>query len=362
MSEPVKKPDKTNPESYSPKIPMLANLMGKTKEQMDAEVLIKQLNNDFSIVECKEKHIVGIKLICPPLARLNSIDIVRRSILEGTCGLLERLVGNKNPNQYIAVMCDIRTGVDFTYIIGVEVEEGTTLPDVLPPDTVMLTVPAATFGKRRKRSDESANSALSSFSYSDFRKDLNYTFSDASFPFSYYNADGEMLYTYQPVKQPQSEEERYDSVSYEIVTLPDIKIIAKSGDNGECMWKFFEVMDKAEQTKSAKLHLGNLAAFGGKNVKGEQGDYFGCRVTHFEDTPEGFEEAVYPSGLFARMYQKQTNNDNASILFDGGVKYFFDTHPEYQENCVDGYGWLFNFQYEQGVEVYVPIKSKDSNF
>lgn len=362
MSEPAKKPNQTSTESYSPAIPKLASMMDKAQGQNDAETLIKQLNNDFSIVECKEKHIVGIKFVCPPLARLNSIDIVRRSILEGTCELLEKLVGNKNPNQYIAVMCDIRTGVDFTYIIGVEVDKGTILPDVLPPDTVMLTVPSATFGKRRKRSDESANNALSSFSYSDFRKDLNYTFSDTSFPFSYYNADAEMLYTYQPVKQPQSEAERYDSVSYEIVTLPDIKIIAKSGDNGDCMWKFFEVMDKAEQTKSAKLHLGNLAAFGGKNVKGEQGSYFGCRVTHFEDTPEGFEEAVYPSGLFARMYQKQTNNDNASILFDGGIKYFFDTHPEYEENYVDGYGWLFNFQYEQGVEVYVPIKSKGNQY
>lgn len=360
MSEPIKKQNHTKPESYSPGTSKFLNMMEKAKGEIDAETLIKQLNDDFSIVECKEKHIVGIKLICPPLARLNSIDIVRRSILEGTCGLLEKLVGNKNPGQYIAVMCDIRTGVDFTYIIGVEVDKGIILPDVLPPDTVMFTLPPTTFGKRRKKKDESANNALSSFSYSDFRKDLNYSYSDSSFPFSYYNADAKMLYTYQPVKQPQSEEERYDSVGYEIVTLPDVKIIAKSGDNGSCMWKFFEVMDKAGQTKSAKLHLGNLVAFGGKNVKGEQGAYFGSRVTHFEDTPEGFDEAVYPSGLFARMYQKQTNNDNASILFDGGIKYFFRTHPEYQENCVDGYGWLFIFQYEQGVEVYVPIKLNES--
>ena len=356
MSEPVKKSEH-KPESYRPgEKPEIINAVEQASSIIETETLVRQLNDDFSIVKINDKQVIGIKLICPPLARLNSIDIVRRSILEGTCGLLEKLVGNKNPGQYIAVMCDIRTGVDFTYIIGVEVDDGIILPDVLPPDTVMFTIPAAIFGKRRKKNDESANNALSSFSYSNFRKDLNYTFSDTSCPFSYYNTDAEMLYTYQPVKQPQSEKEKYDSVSYEIVTLPDIKIIAKSGDNGECMWKFFEVMDKAEQTKSAKLHLGNLIAFGGKNIKGEQGAYFGNRVTHFEDTPEGFEEAIYPSGLFARMYQKQTNNDNASILFDGGIKYFFETHPEYQDNCVNGYGFLFNFQYEQGVEVYVPIR------
>lgn len=357
MSETVKKQNQGQaPESYSPKKPKILSMAENA--QTVEEVLVTVLNEDFSIVKCTEKHVVGIRLICPPLARLNSIDIVRRSILEGTCGLLEKLMGNKNPGQYIAVMCDIRTGVDFTYIIGVEVEDGTVLPDELPPDTVTFTIPAATFGKRRKKYGESANNALSSFSYSDFRKDLNYTYSNSSYPFSYYDNNAEMLYTYQPVKQPQSDEEKYDSVSYEVVTLPDVKIIAKSGDNGECMWNFFKEMNTAEATKSAKLHLGNLVAFGGRNSKGEQGAYFGSRVTHFEDTPEGFDEVVYPSRLFVRMYQKQTNNDNASILFDGGKDFFFKTHPEYEIDYTDKFYDLFNFQYEQGVEVYVPIKKK----
>lgn len=358
MSDSIEKFGQTQEESYKPKMPEILTMAKKAEGMTHTEILVKQLNDDFSIVECKEKHIVGIRLVCPPLARLTSINIVKRCILEGTCELLEKLVGNKHPGRYIAMMCDIRTGVDFTYIIGVEVDEGTKLPDVLPPDTVTFTIPEATFAKRRKKSDESANNALSSFSYSDFRKDMNYVYSDSSYPFSYYDSNAEMLDTYQPVKQPESDAEKYDSVSYEIVTLPDIKIIAKSGDNGECMWKFFEVMGTAEKTESAKLHAGNLVAFGGKNTKGEQGSYFGSRVTHFENTPEGFDEAVYPSGLFVRMYQKQTNNDNASIIFDGGETYFFATHPEYVADYSHGYGWLFIFQYEQGVEVYVPIKKK----
>ncbi|MCL1909955.1 MAG: GNAT family N-acetyltransferase, partial [Kiritimatiellaeota bacterium] len=293
-----------------------------------AETLVKPLNDDFSLVETREKHVVGVRVACPPLARLDSVDIVRRAILEGTCELLEKQVGNKNPGQYVAVMCDVRTGVDFTYVIGVEVAAGTVLPEALPPGAVAFTIPAATFAKRVKRGDESANNALSSFSYSDFRRDLNYAWSDASFPFSYYDRDGEMLWTYQPVKQPQTEAEKYDSVSYEIVTLPDVKIIAKPGDN--CMFDFFKEMDKAKKVPASRLHWGTFAAFGGKNTDGKQAAYFGVRVTHFEDTPEGFEEAVYPSRLFVRMFQRQTNNDNASILFDGGKDWFFKNHPEYE--------------------------------
>ena len=359
MSDPLRKPIQA-PESYTPK--EMPEIISMARQALQAEeTLVRVLNEDFSIVECGEKNVVGTRLVCPPLARLNSVDIVRRSILEGTCGLLESLVGNKNPGQYIAVMCDVRTGVDFTYIIGVEVEKDTVLPEVLPPDTVAFTIPAATFGKRRKKSGESANNAMSSFSYTDFRREFRYTWSDASCPFSYYDGKAEMLCTYQPLKQPESSAEEYDSLHCEIVTLPEIKIIAKpSGRHGHCMWKFFKHMKKAEATPSAKLHLGNLVAFAGKNTKGKKDSYFGSRVTHFENTPKGFHEAVYPSKLFVRMYQKQTNNDNASLILDGGKDYFFETHPEYETDYADGFCDLFYFQYEQGVEVYVPIRKKEA--
>jgi len=358
MSEPAKKTER-QPEGYSPK--GKPEIMKLAQAQQAGETLVRVLDEDFSIVECGEKYVIGVRLSCPPLARLNSVDIVRRSILEGTCGLLERLVGNRNPGQYIAVMCDVRTGVDFTYIIGVEVEKGTVPPEALPPDTVAFTVPAATFGRRRQKSGESANNALSSFSYSEFRREFHYTWSDASCPFSYYDGRAEMLCTYQPLKLPQSDEETYDSLRFEIVTLPEIKIIAKSsGRHGHCMWKFFKREKKAEAAPSAKLHLGNFVAFHGKNIRGKKDDYFGSRVTDFKNTPGGFQKAVYPSKLFARMYQKQTNNDNASLVFDGGKAYFFKTHPEYETDYEDGFCDLFIFQYEQGVEVYVPIRKKET--
>jgi len=355
MSEPIKNPGRA-PESYIPKdVPEIVRL---AKQKQRDELLVQVLNEDFSIVECGEKHVVGTRLACPPLARLNSVDIVRRGILEGTCALLEALVGNRNPGRYIAVMCDVRTGVDFTYIIGVEVEKDAVLPAVLPPDTVRFTIPAALFGKRRKKEGEKANNAMSSFSYTDFRKEYHYTWSDASCPFSYYDGKAEMLYTYQPLKQPQSDTEEYDSLTFEFVTLPEIKIIAKTGQGMDCMFRFFKHAKKAEATPSAKLHLGSYVAFGGKDTKGKKGAYFGSRVTHFEKTPRGFHEAVYPSKLFVRMYQKQTNNDNASLMLDGGKDYFFAAHPEYELDYDDGFHDLFYFQYEQGVEVYVPIRKK----
>ncbi len=345
------------PEGYSPRRPKIMS-MAEEAGRAGEETLVRQLDEDFSIVQCGAKRLVGTRIVCPPLSRLNSVDIVRRSILEGTCALLERMVGNKFPGRYIAAMSEVATGIDFTYVIGVEVDEGAPLPEGLPPHTVAITLPAATFAKRRKKADESANNALSSFSYTSFRKEMGYTYSEASHPFSTYDGEAQMLFTYQPVKQPASEQEAYESLSFEIVTLPDVRIIAKSGDNGACMWSFFQEMRTAEATPSAQLHLGNLVAFGGKNVQGEKGAYFGSRVTHFADTPQGFHEAVYPSRLFVRMFQKQTNNDNASMVFDGGRDLFFRTHPEYQADYEGGFYDLFLFQYEQGVEVYVPIKKR----
>ena len=142
-----------NPESYSPKNkPVILNMVEEIKNMnLSNEKLIQQVNDFCSVVDRNETKVVGVKVVCLPLSFLNSIDIAKRSILDGTCALLEKMVGNKNPGQYIAVMTEMKTGIDFTYVIGVEVEDNNNLPSYLPPDTAVFTVPAGRFGKRTKK-------------------------------------------------------------------------------------------------------------------------------------------------------------------------------------------------------------------
>ncbi|MDF2685788.1 MAG: hypothetical protein K0S55_969, partial [Clostridia bacterium] len=162
---------KHNPGSYIPKNkPVILNMAEEIKNMnLQDEKSIQQVNEFCSIVDRNETKVVGVRVICPPLSFLNSIDIVKRSILDGTCALLEKMTGNKNPGRYIAVMIEMKTGIDFTYVIGVEVEDNNNLPSYLPPETVAFNVPAGRFGKRSKKEDESENNVISSFSYSDFR-------------------------------------------------------------------------------------------------------------------------------------------------------------------------------------------------
>ncbi|MDF2686089.1 MAG: hypothetical protein K0S55_1270, partial [Clostridia bacterium] len=195
--------------------------------------------------------------------------------------------------------------------------------------------------------------------YSDFRNGTGYVYNSEAQPFQYYNSDGKLLYAYEPVKIPKNDDEKFDSVSYEIVTLPDIRFIAKSGENGSCMWNFFEVEKEVDKLNCVKYYQKSFIACGGINIDGVKSEYFGRRVMSFNEECEGYEKVVYPSRLFVKMSQKQTNNDNPGVFYEGARDVvFFSKHPEYELDYSHGYGDLFIFQYEQGVSVYFPIKLK----
>jgi hypothetical protein len=55
----------------------------------------------------------------------------------------------------------------------------------------------------------------------------------------------------------------------------------------------------------------------------------------------------------------QINNDNPTIFYEGARDVlFFNKHPEYELDYSDGFYDLFLSQYEQGSNVYFPIRRK----
>ena len=86
--------------------------------------------------------------------------------------------------------------------------------------------------------------AICYLSSSQFRYDSGYVYDKKGIPFRIFNHDAELTLAYEPVKIPQNEDEKYDSVHCEVVALPELKVGGITGDSGwEAMINLFDVED-----------------------------------------------------------------------------------------------------------------------
>lgn len=352
------------PESYSPKKkPEILNVAEQMRKgNLPDETLVQAVDDNCSIVDRAEMKVVGIKVKYTPDSAGDMINTAQKYIKNGSCEVLENMIGNKHPGNYVAVMTDVKTGIDFTYIIGVEVADLAPLPDALPPDTVAFTCPAGRYGKRAKKEDENAKNTVSSFSYSDFRKGSGYVYDKNSQPFQIFDSSGELLVAYEPLKIPADEEEKYDSIGWEIVTLPGIKAIGCTGEGMKCMFDLFEIENSIDWEKSGALNMQQYVSFGMKTETGKT-SFMGRQVCDLKHLPAELTAIDRPGRLYVRFYQMQINNDNPSIFYEGAKDVlFFNKHPEYELDYSDGFYDLFISQYEQGATVYFPIKRRTVAF
>lgn len=348
------------PESYSPKQkPEILNIAEHMKKtNMADESLVNVIDDYCSIVDRSEMKVIGVKVIYTQGSSMDIIKTAQKYIKDGTCELLESMVGNKHPGQYAAVMTDVKTGIDFTYIIGVVVKDLDKLPEALPPETVTCICPAGRYGKRVKKSDESAKNVVSSFSYQDFRKTSGYVYDKKSHPYHFFDSSGELLVAYEPVKAPANDEEKYDSVGWEIVTLPEIKAIGCIGEGLQCMFELFDIQNSINWEKAGAVNVNQYISFGYKTESGMT-SFMGRQVSSFNNVPDKLTAISRPGRLYVRFYQMQINNDNPTIFYEGARDIlFFNKHPEYELDYSDGFYDLFISQYEQGSNVYFPIKRK----
>lgn len=350
-----------NPESYSPKKkPEILSFAERAKKSTEVQETTARVIDDYcSIVDRAEMTVVGIKIAYTPDSSDDIVKTAQRYIKDGTCELLERLAGNRHPGQYVAVMDGVKTGIDFTYIVGVEVDDIENLPEILPPRTVAHTCPAGRYGKRFKKADERAKNTLSSFSYEDFRKASGYVYDKRLQPYHYYDGFGELLVAYEPVKLPAGDEEKYDSVGWELVMLPEIKAVGCTGEGMQCMWDLFEIENSIDWEKAGALNIRQYVAFAMGTGNGTT-SFMGRQVSDLSHVPDKLTAVTRPERLYVRFFQMQINNDMATIFYEGAKDtLFFSKHPEYEPDYSDGFYDLFIFQYEQGANVYFPIRKKE---
>lgn len=353
-------------EDYKPKDkPVIMSMAEEMKKKgVPDEIVVEQINEFCSIVDRPEMNIVGIQIPMNPYSGFDAISIVKKVIKDGTCQLLEDLLHPNHKGRYVAAVSQVKTGIDFTYVIGVEVESFDNLPKYLPPDTITLTCPAARYGKVRRdpknKEDRhsAAKQAICYLSSQEFRNTSGLSYDVYAMPFRVFDTCGELLAAYEPVKKPNSEEEKYDQIGCEIVMLPEIKVIGCTGENGSCMWNLFDIENDIDWKKAGSLNEYQYYSFTTKDKEGNDTSIFGRMVGDFNHVPECLWQAVMPSGLWVKFYQKQINNDDPSIIFEGAKDVLLSQKfPDYEEDYSIRSG-LYVAQYEQGACYYFPIREK----
>lgn len=328
----------------------------------DTETTVARVDDFCSIVDRPQVKMVGIKVEINPYVDLNAVKIVEKLIKEGTCNLLESLAGNKNKGCYIAAVTNVKTGIEFTYIIGVEVDSFDNLPSVLPPDAMTFTIPAARYAKEVRvfdSADQRHSNSLQEICYlgsPQFRRDSGYTYEKCGVPFRVFNDMAELVLAYEPVKIPANDEERFESVNCEVVVLPKIKVAGMSGNTGgEAMMHLFNVWNNVDWKTAGCLNVKQLYSFRFTDENQNKKEIFGRSMTDLNNIPEPLCGASVESGLWVKFSQMQINNDDPSIYFEGCKEVlFFNKHPEYVED--DTRGMLYVAQFEQGACCYFPIK------
>ena len=329
--------------------------------QIENEKIVKKVDDYCSIVERPEMKVVGVKVDVTPNVDMNAAKIVEKSIKEGTCRLLADLIDGCEKDRYIAAATNVKTGIDFTYIIGVIVESFDNLPQILPPDTVTLVIPAACYAKEVRvfdSEDQRHSCSLQAICYlssSQFRNDSGYVYDKKGIPFRIFNHDAELTLAYEPVKIPQNEDEKYDSVHCEVVALPELKVGGMTGDSGwEAMINLFDVEEDIDWKANGCLNMKQLYNFRFTDQDGNEKEIFGRIFDSIDHLPEPLTGAVLKSDIWVKFSQMQINNDDPSIFYECKEKVFFEKHPEYIEDNTRV--MLYVAQFEQGCCCYFPIK------
>ncbi|MFD1174892.1 hypothetical protein ACFQ3W_01045 [Paenibacillus puldeungensis] len=355
-------------EGYSPKeMPLILSKAKEASLNMPvSEVLVEEVTPFCTIVDRSEMKIVGVKVELNPYSDYDAISIVQKYIKDGTCKLLEDLLETKTmtKGEYIAAVIEAKSGIDYTYIIGVEVNSFDNLPAYLPPGTTIFTCPPARYGKVvRNASDPGekhpqAKQAICYLSSSEFRGSTGYAYDMESVSFRVFDEASEMIFAYEPVKKPASDEEKFAQVSYEVVMLPEIKVIGCFGEGIDCMWNLFNIENDIDWKAAGCLNEKQYISFGCKDDQGQDTTIFGRPVASFENVPGALSARVMPSGLWLKLYQKQINNDDTSIFFEGSKEVvFFNKHPEFEEDYSER-GFVYVAQYEQGGYILFPVRLK----
>ncbi len=373
-------------EGYSPRVKPAILRMVEEMSQMvlPNEVFVEQVTELCTIVDRPEMKIVGIALPVTFESRgyggfygfehagciLNDYFYTKKLIAEGDMALLSGIISSrlKGEGEVVTVRTEVKGDGNYKVIVGYEVDSLESLPDFLPEYTEALTVPACRYAKvlineggREGEPGYGERMHADEYFVNDFRKDTSYVYNPAGCGFNTYDGTGEILTKYEPVMTAQTVAERYASLRFKTVTLPEMKIACSMTlpDSEEfVITKYFGVQDQVFASEAAKYYLHDYYAF--PVDSGQEGQYnscFGTRVSSFTGLPDCVEKLTLPGGLYLHISQLEVNGDNPGIPYDAAFNHleelYLSGHPEYQRD------WsrqvIARFRQANAASVFVPL-------
>lgn len=322
------------------------------------ETTVKRVNDNCCIVERKEMKVVGIKTVISSASTMGFISIAEKYIKDGTIDILEKLLKNKNPGRFIGISTNIKGGGNFEYIIGIEVDDFDKLPEGLPEDTGTCICNSGIFAKMNKI-EGTGRYELWEYFIGGFREETDYVYDKNNLPYQVFNKNADLIYAYEPVKIPKTEEEKYDSINYKIVTLPAINFAGVKSNTKHGMdiinEYFSKYMNVVDQLPNRKPYIQNLIGFG-LSEDDEMYSCFGAQVLDFENLPEGINTVALKGGLYVHLTQLEINDDNPAAIYSMTNDAFFKNNPLYQR---DGHNCdIVRFHLGHSASIYIPIKKE----
>lgn len=372
-------------EGYSPCVKPVILRMVEEMNQMEipSEIVVEQITDLCTIVDRPEMKIVGIALPITYESRgyggyygfehanciLNDYFYTKKLVSEGDMALLSSIISQQiEAKDIVTVRTEVMGDGNYKVIVGYEVNSFEGVPEHLPEYTEMLTVPACRYAKilinetkqdgrigydERMHADE--------YFTGDFRNDTGYVFNPSGLAFNTYDDSGDILTKYEPVKIPGNDSERFDSLRYKVVTLPEMKIACSLTlpDSEEfVITKYFGVQHQVFATEAAKYYLHDYYGFPtNSDQEGKINSCFGTKVSTFESLPDCVEKVTLPGGIYLHITQLEVNGDNPSMPYDIAFNHldalFLSSHPEYKRD------WsrhvIARFRQANCASVFVPL-------
>ena len=372
-----------SPESYSPKgKPVIASLAERLYKEPWQETFVEKVSDLCTIVFRPETYVVGIGV---PVSfesqgyglansfksdTMNDYFLAKKLIPDGTVALLaQALHMDLADTEIISVRYDIHRDGNYRVILGIRVDSLGNLPEFLPENTVTLTVPACRYArmiinetKAEGRTGYAERMHADEYFIGAFRKDTGYVYDKGGYPLNTYDASGDILTKYEPVKLPTSEAEQFETFEFTPVLLPPMKIacsIQPPGDEDFVIFKYFKVQDQVYLTGLARLYGKDYYGFP-VDVPGGYASCFGSRVSSFEGLPDCVEKITLPGGMYLHITQLEFNGDNPSMPYDAAFnhldKLYFSSHPEYQWD--ESRKVIARFRQANCASVFVPLKRR----
>lgn len=362
-----------------PKIIVMAEEMLTKKEN---EFFVEQVTELCSIVDREEILVVGIgvpvSFECPGYGTgmgfenytLNDYFIAKKYIQDGTVATLAQALGVSIDTGIICARTGMEYDGNYKTILGVVVDSFEKLPEFLPENTVTLTIPACRYAKilineqklkgrigydERMKADE--------YFIMEFRSDTPYVYNKTAVPLYMFDEAGDVLSKYEPIKIPANHAERFDTIQFRPVLMPEMKIACCIADpSGESViFKYFNIQEEVYETGLAQFYRPDLYGFP-IDADNEEGyaSCFGTRVISFDGLPDSVEKITLPGGLYVHVTQLEFNGDNPSLTYEVAFnrmdEMHFSSHPDYERD--NSRRVIARFRQGNCASVFVPVKKK----